>query len=163
MANEEKQQDPIAQWIGDFGKWQALIILPLGVHFFFGSLQTLVTPFLSLEGDFYCQVEAPDGIFESLEQWGNFSNPVENGTVNKCQIYDLDYTLLSKLAMERGATPEDFKENGIVTTKNCTKFEFDTSDFDSSIVTDVSQKSTLIKNSELPFFVSFLVQLGVRQ
>lgn len=72
----KEEQDQISHLIGDFGKWQALLILPLGVHFVFGSFQTLVTSFLSLEADFYCQIEAPDGIFESLEQWRNFSNPV---------------------------------------------------------------------------------------
>ena len=69
--------DQITELIGDFGKWQALIIFPLGLHFVFGSFNTLVTPFLSLETDFYCKVEAPDGVFKSLEQWRNFSNPVE--------------------------------------------------------------------------------------
>ena len=68
----------IAQLIGNFGKWQAFIIFPLGIHFMFGSFQTLVTPFLSLEGDFYCKIEAPDGIFDSLSQWRTFANPIDN-------------------------------------------------------------------------------------
>ena len=72
------EQDPIAQLIGNFGKWQAFIIFPLGIHFMFGSFQTLVTPFLSLEGDFYCKIEAPDGIFDSLSQWRTFANPTDN-------------------------------------------------------------------------------------
>ena len=43
----------------------------------FGSFQTLVTSFLSLEGDFYCKIEAPENIFDSLPQWREFSNPVD--------------------------------------------------------------------------------------
>lgn len=153
-----EERDQITHLIGNFGKWQALIILPLGLHFIFGSFPTLVTTFLSLEGDFYCQIEAPDGVFESLEQWRNFSNPIkvssacyfeyqshtkkvcfQNGTVDKCNIYELDYSLLSQLAMERGATAEEYvKEGDLVTTKNCTSFVFDQTNFESSIVTDVS-------------------------
>jgi hypothetical protein len=68
--------DQITKLVGDFGKWQALLIFPLLIHFVFGSWQTLVTSFLSLEGDFWCQIEAPEGVFESLEQWRNFSSPL---------------------------------------------------------------------------------------
>ena len=71
------EQDQICHLIGNFGKWQAFIIFPLSIHFMFGSFQTLVTSFLSLEGDFYCKIEAPEGIFDSLPQWRNFSNPVD--------------------------------------------------------------------------------------
>ena len=64
----EEEKDPITNLIGNFGKWQAMLFLPLGLHFVFGSFQTLVTPFLSLEGDYYCQIEAPKGVFTSLNQ-----------------------------------------------------------------------------------------------
>jgi hypothetical protein len=58
--------------------------------------------------------------------------------VDKCNIYDLDYSLLSKLAMERGEKAEAFMSGSQMKTKNCTKFVFDDADFESSIVTDVS-------------------------
>ena len=43
----------------------------------FGSFQTLVTSFLSLEGDYYCKIEAPEGVFGDLPRWREFANPVD--------------------------------------------------------------------------------------
>ena len=43
----------------------------------FGSFQTLVTSFLSLEGDYYCKIEAPEGVFGSLSRWREFANPAD--------------------------------------------------------------------------------------
>ena len=57
--------------------------------------------------------------------------------MDKCNVYDLDYKKLSQIAMEKGQTAEDYVE-GAITTKNCTNFVFETVDFESSIVTDVS-------------------------
>ena len=71
------EKDQISQLIGNFGKWQAFIIFPLGIHFMFGSFQTLVTSFLSLEGDYYCKIEAPEGVFGNLSRWREFANPVD--------------------------------------------------------------------------------------
>ncbi len=71
------EDDQIIRLVGNFGKWQALLICPLFLHFVFGSYQTLVTSFLSLKGDFWCEIEAPEGVFESYEQWRNFSNPIK--------------------------------------------------------------------------------------
>ena len=142
MKETQEEEDKITSLIGNFGRWQAMLFFPLGLHFVFGSFQTLVTPFLSLEGDYFCQIEAPNGVFQSLSQWRNFSNPSENGTVDKCNIYELDYASLNKISMEEGKPAEDYATNGVLTTKNCTAFEFETKDFESSIVTDVSLKTT---------------------
>jgi len=159
------EQDPIAQLIGNFGKWQAFIIFPLGIHFMFGSFQTLVTPFLSLEGDFYCKIEAPEGIFDSLSQWRTFANPIDdNGTVDMCNIYEFDYTRLSKLDMEDGRGIEDFMDGKPVSIKNCSEFKFDyklkfdNSTFESSIVTDFS---LVCKDSWKVTLAQSLYMLGV--
>ena len=61
-----------------------------------------------------------------------------------CNIYDFDYTRLSKLDMEDGRGIEDFMDGEPVKIKNCSEFKFDyklkfdNSTFESSIVTDVS-------------------------
>lgn len=47
----------------------------------------------------------------------------------------MDYSLLSRLSLQKGATVEDFTD-GQVTIKNCTAFEFDVSTFESSVITD---------------------------
>ena len=58
-------------------------------------------------------------------------------TVDKCNVYDLDYASLNKLSIEQGTSANElFGQN--LTTKNCTKFEYDNSEIESSIVTDVS-------------------------
>ena len=67
--------------------------------------------------------------------------------MDKCNIYDFDYTRLSKLAMEDGRGIEDFVDDVPVKIKNCSEFEFDyklkfdNSTFQSSIVTDVSKNN----------------------
>ena len=58
-------------------------------------------------------------------------------TVDKCNVYDLDYASLNKLSIEQGTSANElFGQN--LTTKNCTNFEYDNSEIESSIVTDVS-------------------------
>ena len=58
-------------------------------------------------------------------------------TIDKCNVYDLDYASLNKLSIEQGTSANElFGQN--LTTKNCTKFEYDNSEIESSIVTDVS-------------------------
>ena len=71
--------------------------------------------------------------------------------MDKCNIYDFDYTRLSKLAMEDGRGIEDFVDDVPVKIKNCSEFEFDyklkfdNSTFQSSIVTDVSENNLKLK------------------
>ena len=86
--------------------------------------------------------------------------------MDKCNIYDFDYTRLSKLAMEDGRGIEDFVDDVPVSIKNCSEFEFDyklkfdNSTFQSSIVTDVSEndliKYRVIQGQE--FFFRFLAK-----
>ena len=58
-------------------------------------------------------------------------------TVDKCNVYDLDYASLNKLSIEQGSSANElFGQN--LTTKNCTNFEYNNSEIESSIVTDVS-------------------------
>lgn len=58
-------------------------------------------------------------------------------TIDKCNVYDLDYASLNKLSIEQGTSANElFGQN--LTTKNCTNFEYDNSEIESSIVTDVS-------------------------
>merc|ERR1719150_1436792 len=100
-------EDQVIQIIGTFGKWQAMPIFPLGLHFIFGSFQTLVTPFMSIKPDYHCKIEAPKDIFDSYdERWRNFSNPYNETleTFDLCNIYDIDYSLINKMAVESGKT-----------------------------------------------------------
>ena len=67
-------------------------------------------------------------------------------TVDKCNVYDLDYKSLNKLSIEQGTSPNElFGQN--LTTKNCTNFQYDKSEIESSIVTDVSPIFILISSS----------------
>ena len=85
------------------------------------------------EGDYFCKIEAPDGTFQSLVEWRNFSNPIKyEGNVDKCNIYDLDYKQLDIT----NASAHELMNDGSL--KNCTEFDFDFSKFESSIVTDFS-------------------------
>ena len=44
-----------------------------------------MTSFLARKPEFYCEIEAPQDIFQSLEEWRNFSNPwIATDQVKKC-------------------------------------------------------------------------------
>ena len=84
-------------------------------------------------------------------------------TVDKCNVYDLDYASLNKLSIEQGTSANElFGQN--LTTKNCTNFEYDNSEIESSIVTDVSFIFSIFILASLIWFPSFyiLVQFSVQ-
>lgn len=159
VTHKTDDDDQIIRLIGNFGLWQALLICPLFVHFVFGSWQTLVTSFLSLERGYWCDIQAPDNVFGSLEEWENFSSPIlENGKLDKCNIYDLDYTLLSQVSVQSSeVSAEAFL--GDVKTKPCPSFKFDLSTFESSIVTDfglVCGRDWLVTTAQVVYMFGFL-------
>lgn len=95
-ATEEgggQSRDQIIDIIGNIGKWQWLIILPLAIREIFTSWQMLSPPFLALEPTNYFCNEAGMEKFESLETWQSFANVIkDDGSIDKCLIYDLNYT-----------------------------------------------------------------------
>ena len=85
--------DPITNAIGNIGKWQWLIILPLAIREIFSSWQMLSPPFLAMEPkNYYCNESGTEN-FENLQKWQDFANVANSdGTIDKCMVYDLDYT-----------------------------------------------------------------------
>ena len=66
---EEEQQDQVTNVIGNIGKWQWLIILPLAIREIFTSWQMLSPPFLAKQpSNFFCY-EPGMGLFDSLDDW----------------------------------------------------------------------------------------------
>ena len=98
------EKDKIIEAIGDIGKWQWLIILPLAIREIFGSWQLLSTSFLAMEpDDYFCQ-DIGMNRFDNLTEWQLFSNPLlPNGNIDKCQIYDLDYQNIDIVNIDNGS------------------------------------------------------------
>ena len=91
-------RDQIIDIIGNIGKWQWYIILPLSFRDIFTSWQMLAQPFLTLTPqNYYC---AENGIqnFASLPEWQNFANPVNSeGVFDKCKVYYIVEYILHEL------------------------------------------------------------------
>ena len=98
------EKDKIIEAIGDIGRWQWLIILPLAIREIFASWQMLSASFLAMEpDDFFCQNIGMNR-FDNLTEWRLFSNPLlPNGNIDKCQIYDLDYQNIDIINIDNGS------------------------------------------------------------
>lgn len=92
MALQEDSRDQVLAAIGNIGRWQWMIILPLAIREIFTSWQMLSPPFLAMKPtDYFCSENGTEK-FVSLPNWREFANPVlEDGSVDKCHVYDLDY------------------------------------------------------------------------
>ena len=70
--------DQIINAIGNIGKWQWLIIIPLAARDIFTSWQMLSQPFLGMAPENYFCNESGLGNFANLQDWQNFANPLKN-------------------------------------------------------------------------------------
>ena len=74
----------------------------------------------------------------------------QDGTIDKCSIFNLNYSSLTKDDTAQGLTGKNWTNS----TKKCANFKFDLSSFDASYVTDVifteKMAKTFFDNS--PFF-----------
>ena len=126
----EEDRDKIVEAIGSIGKWQWFIILPLAVREVFTSWQMLSPPFLGMTPKNYFCKENGSEIFESLEVWQKFANPLKSdGSIDKCKVYDLDYSNLENY--------KDFTNASemVNLTRNCQSWVFYENET-STLVTD---------------------------
>ena len=154
MTRLEAEQDAIVDAIGNIGKWQWLVILPLGLREIFGSWQMLSASFLAKEPDnYWCYNGNGTGKFVSLDAWQNFSSPallnewgVATGKMDKCNIYDVDYSTdidtIPDLYNTRPCTEWVFPDNAIDTL--ITKFNL------------VCNRSWLITTAQVLYMVGVL-------
>ena len=85
-------RDQVVEAIGNIGKWQWMIILPLAFREIFTSWQMLSPPFLAMEpSNFFCS-EAGMENFETLQKWQEFANVKNGEKIDKCHVYNLDYS-----------------------------------------------------------------------
>ena len=86
-------RDEIIDIIGNIGKWQWFIVLPLAFRDIFTSWQMLAQPFLTLVPQNYYCAENGYQNFATLHEWQNFANPKDSdGNIDKCSVYDLSYS-----------------------------------------------------------------------
>jgi hypothetical protein len=130
-----EERDPIVDIIGNIGKWQWLIILPLAIREIFSSWQMLAPPFLAMEKDFWCVDNGTDN-FDNLTDWQRFASPIlENGKYDKCNIYDVDYTTLEDYEGGGRNASEYFDTN---MTRPCSSWKYDVQDDTDTLISEVS-------------------------
>ena len=87
-------------------------------------------------------------------------------TFDLCNIYDIDYSLINKMAVESGKTAKNYSQ-GDITMKKCTEFVFNTtvnSETEmSSIVTDVSYSTTLRMIDGMTYLAKCIKMLAIIQ
>lgn len=125
--------DQIVETIGNIGKWQWLIILPLAIREIFTSWQMLSPPFLAMEpSNYFCKEPGMEN-FESLQTWQSFANVIkDDGSIDKCQVYDLDYSNTESI---KGALNASELTN---LTRQCQSWSFE-DDETPTLVTEVKQ------------------------
>ena len=96
VAKDELSKDPIAEIIGDVGKWQIQRILLLFVISLPGLALIFSVPFVFNKTDFWCDQNIDDNInsqkatLMGAKQLGN--NTVKNQCMDNCKKYIFDAT-----------------------------------------------------------------------
>ena len=70
--------DQITSAIGNIGKWQWMIILPLAIREIFSSWQMLSPPFLAMAPNYFCNESGHEN-FQNLQDWQDFANVIDKG------------------------------------------------------------------------------------
>nr|CAD7587852.1 unnamed protein product [Timema genevievae] len=145
-AEEEEEDDPVSQAVGEFGRWQlqltfllSLFNVPCTFHIFAVTFQAPVV-------DFWCT--RPPGFTEmDVPTWRNMSHSVvlsQNGTpeYDACAVWDMDY---NNTAINNVATTN--------ITRLCTDWEFSREEFGDTIISQwnlVCDRQTLPNVSRVP-------------
>lgn len=131
--------EDVLDYVGSKGRWQLFMFIVTSMSGFFGSFGHLGSMFLAGTPDHYCAVEEASNISNWGSNWTDervkaYTIPVQpNGEYNKCYMYAKNYTDVfqkpwSQLLMN--------KVNSTTTTK-CQAWNYDHSNFDSTVVTQV--------------------------
>ena len=79
--------DQITSAIGNIGKWQWMIILPLAIREIFSSWQMLSPPFLAMAPNYFCNESGHEN-FQNLQDWQDFANVIDTGkSLSEALIY----------------------------------------------------------------------------
>uniref|UniRef100_T1JCC2 Major facilitator superfamily (MFS) profile domain-containing protein n=1 Tax=Strigamia maritima TaxID=126957 RepID=T1JCC2_STRMM len=130
--------EDILSHAGGRGRWQWLIFGFASLSGFFNAFHHLCYVFLGATPDHWCALPDFPAEFSnmSLEQLKNISIPKEirkgKEEFSRCLIYDRNYSSILQ------AEPPDFSTNlTILATKTCDQWNYDFSEYTSSIVTEV--------------------------
>ena len=133
FQEEDQQQgkDQVLAAIGNIGRWQWMIILPLAFREIFTSWQMLSPPFLAMKPiDYFCNENGTER-FETLQHWSQFANPImDDGSLDRCLVYDLNYEDLNLQDILNGSELTNV-------TRPCTSWTFHDNET-STLITDVS-------------------------
>ncbi|XP_067119478.1 organic cation transporter protein-like [Centruroides vittatus] len=147
MENSKDIED-LTDLIGHYGKYQKLLlglVIYVGI---FSAFNNLNLPFLAPKIDYWCS-RLPEYLNTSIEEWKNFSIPIEirNGkhVYSKCEIYEEAYR--GHYSIDSPSVP-------------CSSWEYDHSNYKSTITEQwglVCENSWMISFAGSIYFVGFLV------
>ena len=101
-------EDQVTSLIGNIGRWQWAIILPLAFREIFTSWQMLSPPFLAMEPqNFYCNEPGMEN-FANLTAWQEFANPknpTNNISFDTCNVFDIDFNANQNKVLNESTRP----------------------------------------------------------
>ncbi|XP_049783375.1 organic cation transporter protein-like [Schistocerca cancellata] len=150
----EADGEPVSQLIGDFGRWQLLMTLALALFNVPCTWHIFVPTFQSAHEDFWC-APPPQLADLPVEQWRNLSHlPIpEKGTFDSCHIWDVNYNLSAQEILDELRRPG-------LTTRPCTEWNFDTSEFGETVISQwslVCDRAQLTNVAEMTFLTGVAV------
>ena len=143
------EYDEVLRNVGEFGCYQKKSVLLLCVIVFPMAFQSLGYIFWGARPEHSCRVDKPRHLANvSDDLWRNFTTPQQpnaNGlwVYAECEQYDINLTsvvddqdVLSLISSRQALDDSDAR------TLPCSAWEYDTSQFDSTIVTEVGVDSS---------------------
>lgn len=137
------EYDAILTSVGEFGKYQRKIVLILCLINLPVAFQNLGYMFWGSRPDHWCDVTKPDSLRDiSDDIWKNLTIPSdfnEQSQVqySQCERYDINMTSVSTVEDVEELLARRQYSVGTNATVQCSKWQYDTSEFESTIVSQV--------------------------
>ena len=139
------EYDEILRNVGEFGCYQKKVVLLLCVIVFPTALQNLGYIFWGARPDHSCRVDQPRHLANvSDDLWRNFTTPQllnadGQWVYAECEQYDVNLTSVvdDQDVLSVIASRQQSLDDSDVRTLPCSTWEYDMSQFDSTIVTEV--------------------------
>jgi len=149
-TDEEEEDDPISQSVGEFGRWQLQLTFLLSLFNIPCTWHIFALTFQSLPSDFWC-AKPPDLGNISVDEWINISHALDTKAGKKvydpCYIWDMDYST---------AAMSDHKN----VSRACTQWQFNTIKFGETITGKwnlVCDRAQLVNVAEMMFLAGVAV------
>jgi len=127
--------DDILITVGEMGRVQVLLYILLGIVGFPAGMQNLAMVFLGASMDIWCDIPQLRGLSpKQIKEISSVSLP--DGSLTSCEVYDLDYSSYSNETL--AAWNRSLMITNSTTTRSCNSWGYDTSEFESTVRSQVS-------------------------